>query len=124
VRNNGGTSFGSGKGMREQMDKLAAPRMSWNDVEIHPRSGIPSSPVHLCYRDPVEAIKSLLDRPALAKHMTYAPERHWRDKEAGKRQYTEIFSGDWAWKAQVFCPQEGYLESSPFVRNHFQSVRL
>jgi hypothetical protein len=89
--------------MREQMDKLPAPRMSWKEVDILPRSGNPSSPVLLCYRDPVEAIKSLLDRPALAKHITYMPERCWRDKAAGKRQYAEIFSGDWAWKTQVFC---------------------
>jgi hypothetical protein len=87
--------------MREYMEKLPPPRMTWQDVEIIPRSGTASSPVHLCYRDPVKVIKSLLDRPSLAEHMTYAPQRVWRDKAAGKRQYTEIFTADWAWQTQV-----------------------
>ena len=94
-------SFGSGKGMCEQMGKLPKPRMSWNTIEIPLCSGSTTSPIYLCYRDPIEAIQSLLDRPSLAKHMTYTPQRHWRDKAAGKQRYTEIFTGDWAWEEQV-----------------------
>jgi hypothetical protein len=87
--------------MRKRIEELPKPRMSWETVEITPRSGTTTSPVYLCYRDPVDAIRSLLDRAELAEHMTYAPQRHWKDKEAGRRRYSEIFTGDWAWETQV-----------------------
>jgi hypothetical protein len=76
--------------------------MKWKEVEVVPRSGTPSSPVYICYRDPLDAIRSLLDRPSLADHITYEPQRHWKDKVNGTRRYSEIFSGDWAWEMQVF----------------------
>jgi len=92
-------SFRSGKGMRALIDMLPKPRMLWKSVEVIPRSGATSSPVFLCYRDPVEAIRSLLDRPSLRDHLMYAPQRHWT--ASGSRQYTEIMTGDWAWQVQV-----------------------
>lgn len=101
VKTKGGTSFGSGKSMRERIDRLPKPRMIWKNVEVQPPSGTTSSPVVLCYRDPVEAIRTLLDRPSLRSHLTYTPERHWTDKNAGLRQYTEVMTGDWAWETQV-----------------------
>lgn len=87
--------------MREHLKQLIQPRMKWKSAEIVPKSGTTSSPVYLMYRDPVAAIRSLLDRPALAKHITYQPRRCWKDKQAGNRRYSEIFTADWAWETQV-----------------------
>jgi hypothetical protein len=101
VKGAGGTSFGSGRAMREQIDKLPKLRMTWKNVEVIPCSGTTSSPVFLCYRDPVEAIRYLLDRPSLKDHLTFSPERRWKDDVGGSRQYTEIMTGDWAWETQV-----------------------
>lgn len=101
VKGAGGTSFGSCKAMREQIGKLPKPRMTWENIEVIPRSGTTTSPVFLCYRDPVEAIRHLLDRPSLRNHLTYSPQRHWKDIVGGSRQYTEIMTGDWAWETQV-----------------------
>jgi hypothetical protein len=97
--------------------------MPWNTVEVIPRSGTTFSPIHLCYRDPVQAVKSLLDRPSLAKHMSYIPQRHWRDKAEGKRVYNEILTGDWSWETQVCVT----LKYNPTIlislRHHSPSAR-
>jgi hypothetical protein len=94
-------SFGTGKTMRKRLGLLPKPRMSWKHIEIKPRSGKTTAPVFLCYRDPLDAAQSLLDRPSLAMHLKYTPEKHWRDKDTGSRLYSEIFTGDWAWETQV-----------------------
>jgi hypothetical protein len=86
---------------RTYMDGLARPRMKWRTVPITPGSGSPVSVIRLYYRDPIEAIQSLLDRPSLAQFMSYAPRRHWCDKEGGGRVYNEIWTGEWAWNTQV-----------------------
>ncbi|KAG8798922.1 hypothetical protein FRC16_006244 [Serendipita sp. 398] len=94
-------SFGSGKTMRQRIDQLPTPRMQWKNIQVDPLYGTTSAPVYLSYRDPVNAIRSLLDRPELAKYMTYTPERHWKDKAEYTRVYSEIFTADWAWDTQA-----------------------
>ncbi|KAG8824504.1 hypothetical protein FRC17_009084 [Serendipita sp. 399] len=94
-------SFRSGKTMRQRIKRLPTPRIQWKTTKIVPRSGTTSSTVYLSYRDPVDAIRSLLDRPSLAKYVTFAPERHWKNKAEGTRVYSEIFTGEWAWKTQA-----------------------
>lgn len=104
--------------MREWIRQMMQPRLKWKNVEITPEYGKTSSPVYLLYRDPLAAIASLLERPSLAEHMTYQPRRCWKDKAAGKRRYSEIFTADWAWETQV-CAFTSYTQwhhkDSPLV---------
>lgn len=94
-------SFASGQGMRDMIGRLPNPRVMWKHVEVIPESGTTADPVFLCYRDPIAAVRSLLDRPALQDHLTFTPVRKWSDRDSGKRCYDEIFTGDWAWETQV-----------------------
>lgn len=97
-------SFQSGKTLRERIGKLPASRMAWKSIRVIPRSGETTSPVYLCYRDPIDAIRSLLDRYSLRKHLSFTPQRHWKNVELKTRLYNEIFTGDWAWETQVSIP--------------------
>ncbi|KAG8756916.1 hypothetical protein FRC14_002533 [Serendipita sp. 396] len=97
-------SFGSASNMRDRIQQLPETRMPWKFTRVKLRSGTTSSPVYLCYRDPVAAVRSLLDRPLLKEHLEFQPTRHWKDREALNRRYSEIFSGDWAWEIQGSLP--------------------
>lgn len=87
--------------MRDMIGQLPTSRLTWKHVEVIPESGVTADPVFLCYRDPIAAVRSLLDRPALQDHLTFTPVRKWSDRDAGQRRYNEIFTADWAWETQV-----------------------
>jgi len=89
--------------MRAMIERLPETRMKWKYQQIIPNSGTSSKPIFLYYRNPVAAVRSLLDRPALAPYMNFVPERQWKDQAMGQRRYSEILTGDWAWETQVRC---------------------
>jgi Plavaka transposase len=66
---------------------------------VIPGSGEALKPIKLYYRNPIDAVQSLLDRPSLADHLEYIPRKLWTNEE--ERIYNEIFTGDWAWETQV-----------------------
>jgi Plavaka transposase len=74
----------------------------WLVEDIVPISGEPVLPISLYYRDPIKAIKSLLCRPSLADCMEFAPRRVWADASKTKRLYSEMSTGEWWWRNQVF----------------------
>ncbi|PVF91792.1 hypothetical protein CPB86DRAFT_718777 [Serendipita vermifera] len=83
--------------------------MPWKAKDINPQSGTTVSPITLYYRDPLECIQSLLDRPSLRDHMEYVPRQSWEDEEPSIRVYSEILTGDWAWETQETLPFGGTL---------------
>ena len=50
------------------------------------------------YRNPREVIKNLLARPDLEGHIDYAP---YQEFDGERRQYSNMMSGNWAWKQAV-----------------------
>ena len=83
------------------IEDLPDPGPRWFVEGIIPISGKPCHTVSLYFRDPVEAIKSLLRRPSLANCMEFAPRRVWSDETKKKRVYSEISTGNWWWRKQV-----------------------
>jgi hypothetical protein len=75
--------------------------MRWFARTIVPYSGTPSEDITLYYRDPLDAVQWLLDRPDLFDHMEFIPRRVRSNDEEKQRIYSEIFTGDWAWTTQV-----------------------
>jgi hypothetical protein len=67
--------------------------MHWNDA--HPQ------PIEFYARDILPCARWLLQQPAYADDLVYAPERHFDD--AGGRIYSGMHTGDWWWEQQV-CP--------------------
>jgi hypothetical protein len=97
-------SFKSGAALRDRMEQLPLHGPRWVARDVVPEYGIPigETPV-LLYRDPVDAIKYLLARPSLAKHMTFAPRKVWEDSDRRSRLYSEMATGNWWWRTQVCC---------------------
>jgi hypothetical protein len=56
-------------------------------------------PIKFWHRDIVECAKWLLQQPAYAKHLSYAPQREF--EAGGRRVYGEIHTADWWWERQV-----------------------
>jgi len=91
----------SGATMYDHLAELPHSRLRWRSVSVQPESGTPQQPLNLLYRDPIDAIQSLLDRPSLAPHLEYVPRKVWENDEKEDRVYNEIFTGNWAWEMQV-----------------------
>jgi hypothetical protein len=90
---------------------------------IIPNSGTPLEPVTLFFRDPMDAITMLLQRPTFKGDIEFVPRRVWSDPgdpddpDRRERNYKEIFSGEWAWRTQVrlfFQLPSLYQNSLPF----------
>jgi hypothetical protein len=57
--------------------------------------------LELWRRDPVDCIKELMGNSILKGFLKYAPERHFTDKEGTNRIFSEMWTADWWWDAQV-----------------------
>ncbi|KAJ7239445.1 hypothetical protein C8J57DRAFT_1727328 [Mycena rebaudengoi] len=56
-------------------------------------------------RDPVECIKELMGNAAFREQMRYAPQKVYRDAEGKRREFDEMWTGDWWWKLQQLLPE-------------------
>ncbi|KAG8768820.1 hypothetical protein FRC12_005337 [Ceratobasidium sp. 428] len=69
----------------------------WSKVVVRTPEG---ELLDMYMRDPIEVIKYLISRQRFAKHMRYAPVRHWTSKKRKRRLYSEVWTGDWWWRLQ------------------------
>ena len=53
------------------------------------------------YRDIMECICALYGDPEFARHLIFAPERHYMDEEQSRRMYYDMHTGQWWWNIQV-----------------------
>ena len=51
------------------------------------------------FRDPLSVVRSIISNPDFKGQFDYAP---YREFENGKRRWTDVMSGDWAWKQAVW----------------------
>jgi hypothetical protein len=54
------------------------------------------------HRDILECIQSLFGDPDFSGKLKFVPERHYSDKDRLNRVYTDVHTGKWWWKLQVF----------------------
>jgi hypothetical protein len=94
-------SFQSGAALVDRIEQLRDPGTHWKTLDIAPNSGTPIGPVKLYFRDPIEAIQSLLHQPQLKDDLEFVPRKVWTDETCSSRVFNEIFTGKWAWKTQV-----------------------
>ena len=85
----------------DRIEQLPTPGVQWKAVDIVPESGTPLKDVTLYYRNPVDAICTLLSWPNLKDTMEFTPRRVWETPACTSRLYTELFTGEWAWRTQV-----------------------
>jgi hypothetical protein len=91
------------------IEELPDPGPRWMVQEIIPDSGQSLEPVSLYFRDPMEAVKSLLSRADLQSSMVFGPCHVWSNDKKESRVYNEICTGDWWWRTQV-CRPISYAE--------------
>jgi hypothetical protein len=94
-------SFKSGATLQRRLEELPETHMQWMATDIKPRSRKLSSTITLYHRNPLDCIRSLLNRPSLKDHLDYVPKRVYTDAMRQQRLYSEVMTGDWAWRMQV-----------------------
>ena len=63
--------------------------------------GATKTPLVLYYRDGLEVFKHIFGNPEFRNSMSFIPQKIYSNHDKEIRIYTEMFTGDWAWEAQV-----------------------
>ncbi|KAG2041091.1 hypothetical protein BDR03DRAFT_979554 [Suillus americanus] len=71
------------------------PKFKWEQVVVAGES------FDVYYRDILKCIKSLYGDPDFARYLTFAPERHYTDKDQTVRLFHDMYTGKWWWNTQV-----------------------
>lgn len=93
--------FKTAASMRDYIGMLPEAGGEWQHSTITPRSGKPRKPAELFWRDPLKVVKQLLADPAYQNHLSYVPVKVFNDASSTTRQYNEMWTGNWWWRAQV-----------------------
>jgi len=94
-----GLSYHNTRGLHKTVDSIPA-RAQWKSKTL----SFFDKPEHkhmIHYRDPLEAIKTLLGNPAHAKDIIYRPKKIFADSGKGTRIYNEMWTGKWWHAIQV-----------------------
>jgi len=92
-------------------------RAEWKTKELWYKSDLEDKHT-IRYRDPLQAIASLLGNPAHASDIVYCPSKIFTDSSKSKRIYNEMWTGDWWNTVQVSSSRVLFLASIP---HHLQS---
>jgi len=97
-----GLSYHNKAGIDEVLDAIPERAGTWMTKQLR-FSDMPNYTYTLRYRDPIQAVRSLLEDPALKKYMRFKPTKVYNhEASAGKeRIYSEMWTGRWWWNAQV-----------------------
>ena len=96
-----GLSFNNIKGLHKILDTKIPSRASWKHKHFA-FSDHPDQQHLIQYRDPIEAIKSLLGNSAHADQMVFKPKHIYSSKNSPRnRIYSEMWTGRWWHAIQV-----------------------
>lgn len=94
-----GLSFDSTRSLHQLVDSIPD-RATWKSKHISFRD-LPKEKHLIQYRDPLDAIRSLLGNPSHASHIVYRPSRIFTDSQRKDRIYSEMWTGKWWSSVQV-----------------------
>ncbi|KAJ7112281.1 hypothetical protein C8R44DRAFT_833175 [Mycena epipterygia] len=100
VREKLGLSYSNIRGLHQIIDEIPE-RAAWT-AKLLSFPDRPHETYTIRYRDPLDAIRSLLGNPAHAKDIVYAPKRIFSSKKKDNRVYNEMWTGQW-WTAIQVC---------------------
>jgi hypothetical protein len=93
------------KEMYNQIDKIKFGDAPWKSFEVVYSGTIEDNPpawktatYEVWHRDPLCVMENQISNPSFATEIDYAPKQVYKD---GKRQYTDLMSGNWAWGQAV-----------------------
>ena len=100
-------SFATFPQLRSLVQSLPQPPR-WRSLEITVPEGKTNKPIVLYYRDGLECFRYLFSHPIFQGCMDFAPRRVWTSEDRTSRLYSEIMTGDFAWRVQVWTRFVGY----------------
>ncbi|KAG1844084.1 hypothetical protein DFJ58DRAFT_731389 [Suillus subalutaceus] len=91
-----GLSYHNTRALHKSLDVIP-PRAEWHSKKLAFEDR-PNDEYNKYYRNPIDAIQSLLGNPVHAKDIVYRPKKIFRDHTKSVRIYNEMWSGKW-WHA-------------------------
>ena len=93
-------SFTSARALRAKVELLPG-GPCWKSKTIIMPGGATKTPLVLYYRDGLEVFRHIFGNPEFKNSMSFIPQKIYSNHNKEIRIYTEMFTGDWAWEAQV-----------------------
>ena len=99
--------FASGEDLLDQIDQIKLGHVPWHSFTAAYSGDEPPSPdsplwmreeYEVWFRDPREIVHNIIGNPEFSNSVDYIP---YRDFTNGKRRWSELMSGDWAWEQAV-----------------------
>ncbi|KII92122.1 hypothetical protein PLICRDRAFT_103181 [Plicaturopsis crispa FD-325 SS-3] len=91
-----GLSFANTKQLNKIIDNDLPKR-----PRFHPRSiKVAGETYDVYFRDVLECVKALYGDPEFARHLVFAPERHYTDADRTVRMFHDMHTGKWWWETQ------------------------
>ena len=93
--------------LHQQIDAIELSGIRWENAPLRYEKPLPETArttewkmvqYDVWHRNPREVIKHILARPDLEGHVDYMP---YQEFNGVQRQYSNMMSGDWAWKQSV-----------------------
>lgn len=75
-------------------------------------------PLVLYYRDPLECIHTLVSKPAVARHLVYAPQKEFKDVTKTQRVYGEMWMCKGWWETQVSATIKHGIGANAYMYCH------
>lgn len=99
--------FADHKHLFDTIDAIDFGNLTWQSVKCRYMGERPSSNVppwmdveyEFCYRDVHQAARNMIGNSGFADELDYTPYREFDEKQG--RRYSNVMSGDWAWKQAV-----------------------
>ena len=115
-----GLSYTNMKSLHKQVDSMTERAGAWKTEELS-FPDIPNQCYTICYRDPIEAIRTLWRDPSLSPHLVYSPTKVYGDESETSRIYSEMWTGQW-WHVMQVClaldPNPPHACSNPPFPSH------
>lgn len=94
-----GLSYNNTKSLHKKLDRIPE-RAKWYSANLGFKDR-PDEPHLIQYRDPLEAIRSLLGNPTHNDDIVYVPKKIFSNRNKEKRIYNEMWTGKWWHAVQV-----------------------
>ncbi|KAJ7016190.1 hypothetical protein C8F04DRAFT_1245633 [Mycena alexandri] len=107
VRETLGLSYSNIRGLHQMIDEIPD-RAVWKS-KLLSFPDRPDEKYTIRYRDPLDAIRSLLGNPTHAKDIVYAPKRIFSSQAKDNRVYNEMWTGKWWSAVQAQLPKGAAL---------------
>lgn len=106
--------FSSYRDLYATIDAITLGDATWESFSVHYTGEVPahnppswmSSEYVVWFHNPLTVVTNMLSNPDFAEEFDYFPYREYHN---GKRQWTDMMSGDWVWAQSVWAASLCYI---------------